>query len=54
MDELRIRVAGAEDVGVLAALMADLGYPSEDGMRSYLMGVIEGEVDAAEEEADEQ
>ena len=26
----------------------------EDGLRSYLMGVIEGEEDAAEEEADEQ
>jgi hypothetical protein len=24
----------------------------EDGMRSYLMGVIEGQVDAAEDEAD--
>jgi hypothetical protein len=28
MDELRIRIARAEDVGVLAALMTDLGYPS--------------------------
>jgi hypothetical protein len=25
----------------------------EDGMRSYLMGVIEGEADAAEDEEDE-
>jgi GNAT superfamily N-acetyltransferase len=28
MDELRIRTARAEDIGVLAALMTDLGYPS--------------------------
>jgi hypothetical protein len=28
MDELRIRTARAEGVGVLAALMTDLGYPS--------------------------
>ena len=28
MDELRIRAAGKEDVGVLAALVTDLGYPS--------------------------
>jgi N-acetylglutamate synthase-like GNAT family acetyltransferase len=28
MDELRIRVAGKEDVGALASLMTELGYPS--------------------------
>jgi GNAT superfamily N-acetyltransferase len=28
MDERRIRAAGREDVGVLAALMTDLGHPS--------------------------
>jgi GNAT superfamily N-acetyltransferase len=40
MDELRIRTAGAEDVGVLAALMTDLGYPSSvEDMRRRFGGI---------------
>lgn len=35
----------------LVALMEILGVSGEDGIRSYLLGVAEGEEDAEEEEA---
>ena len=43
MDELRIRTAGAEDVGILATLMTDLGYPSSvEDMRRRFEGISAG------------
>ncbi len=40
MDELRIRVAEKEDVGALASLMTELGYPSSvEDMRRRFGGI---------------
>ena len=40
MDELRIRVAGTEDVAALANLVTELGYPSSvEDMRQRFEGI---------------
>jgi hypothetical protein len=42
------------DILEASDLLEILDVFGEDGMRSYLMGVIDGEEDAAEDEADEE